>query len=271
MRFARLTIAILALSALSTLGFVLVLRRPSTEVAKSLLLAHRNFTTPRMAVVPRSIRVHLGAGEYAEQKSYTAAQLGYVSPTVAALKALHLVELTEYITPATPQDFTGTEYYETYQWSPFAHTLMVRPTEALTKVDGFTEADEEAVQDPAALGITATPGWRFPIALRELVSITAIEHSPKLLGHFDATFCWRWRPVPAGEPFAVGSDTYDRIPDSFWNDAEPTENARGRKTFFDTDLHAAVARLTRKDGRWAIVFLARLDDLAPSEQDCTGQ
>ena len=279
MRLARLTIGIFAVAGLSLLGFLIVLRRPSKEVATALLLAHPKFTTKRMAVVPRSIYVNPGVytGEFALQSPYTATELGFIAPTVAALKALQLVDVTEYTTPADTinlpshqQDLPDSDRREALRSRAFAHTLMVQPREALTNVAGFAEADAEPErEDAGSITVTTTPGWQFPIAVRELVEVTGVQHSPRPLRDFDATLCWRWRPLPAGELFAVGSDTYDRIPERFWDDASPVENERGRKIFFDTDLHAGLARLTRKDDRWEIVFLTRLDEVVPIERVCS--
>ena len=278
MRLARLTIGIFAVTALGLLGVLLVPPRPSKEVATALLLAHPKFVTRRMAIVPRSVHVNPGVlgGALAEQSSYTATELGFVAPTVAALKALHLVDVTEYITaadtvniPVYQQGMSASDRRDALRSPAFAHTLMVQPRETLTTVAGFGEAEAETErQEAGAIAVTTTPGWQFPIAVRELVMVTGVQRSPRPLRDFDATLCWRWRPLPAGELFAVGSDTYDRIPELLWDDASPVENERGRKVFFDTDLHAAVARLTRKDDRWVIVFLTTLDEVLPIERVC---
>jgi hypothetical protein len=146
---------------------------------------------------------------------------------------------------------------------------MVQPREALTGVSGFAAASEALRYFAGDITVTTSGGWQFPIAVRELLAVTGIERAPLPLRDFDATVCWRWRPFPAGELFAVGSDTYDRIPEQLWSDASPLENVRGKKIFFDTDLHAAVARLTRKPGQWQVAFVVNLENVEPSEQMCS--
>ena len=277
-RLPRLTIGLLAVTGISLLGFLLVPRGPSKEVAAALIRGHPRFRTNRMALVPRSVHVNPGviSGELGEQSPYPTAQLGFVAPTVAALKAFHLVDVTEYITPPdtvdvpmSQQNMSAAERREALRYPAFAHMLMVQPLESLTTVAGFAGADAEQVQHDARNStITTTFGWQFPIAVRELVMVKGIERSPRPLGDFDATVCWRWRPLPAGELFAVGSDTFDRLPEQLWDDASPLENLRGQTIFFGSDLHAWLARLARRGDRWEVVLFASLDEDVSVERVC---
>ena len=270
MRFRRLTIALLAILGLSLLGFLLVPRGPSEEVATAVIRAHPKFTATRMALVPRTVHVNPGvfAGGLGEQSTYKATDLAFLAPTVAALKAARLVDVTEYITPAdivnvpmSQQNLSASERREALQYQAYAHTLMVQPRESLIAVPGFAVSDAERVQhDTRNSTITTTFGWQFPVAVRELVKVTDIQRSPHPLAAFDATVCWRWRPLPAGELFAVGSDAFERIPEQLWGDELPLQNARGKEIFFGNDLHAWLARLTRKDGRWEIVTFGRFEE-----------
>ena len=267
-------------AVIALLGAVLTrrYRPPSIEAATTLIAADEHFKAPRFAAIPRRLYVNPGfiPGEFAEAESYTQAEVAFISPIVGALIARQLVDISDY---ASPADTLHPPHYnqavtDSYRMDPrtppgYAHTLYVSPRPALLAMNGF-EADEESEansENAGTIDITITPGWRLPVATRELLRVVGVASPTRIESRFHASFCWRWKATRDGEVFDVGSDAYDALPQNVWSDLSPTESSRSRAAFFTGEPHLGEAYLARMKGRWEVNGIAWL---APSAKgvDC---
>ena len=213
-----LTVTVLA----GTLTLVGCLSKPITnEEAGTLVQASAAFTRPKFAHIPRQLTFQSGfVSQYGSEGILSITDLGRVDPTLAILKLVRAVNLSESI------------------YGPgrgAMHQLVVMPAgidsaSLLADEDphgaGFDEQENiDAQEERPNVGATGWSqfrkelGWRVPMGTRRFLKVEKIhnwkdanENIP--VNELAVDFSWRWVPNEFGDAFDSQSETFHSLPDT---------------------------------------------------------